>query len=223
MEIYSLTDDVYTFPNPRFACDEGILAYGGDLTPTRLISAYANGIFPWYNSDEPILWWSPNPRLIMELEEFKVSKSLLKVIKSNKFEIRFNTNFTQVMIECKNIYRPKQDGTWLQDELIDAYTTLHNLGYAHSFESYYNGELVGGGYGLSIGDMFCGESMFAKKSDASKVALYYLVQRLKEKGFSLLDCQTPTEHLQSLGAKCISRDDFLDRLSHSIQNFPSFN
>ncbi|MFV0563013.1 leucyl/phenylalanyl-tRNA--protein transferase [Malaciobacter mytili] len=223
MEIYSLTDDVYTFPNPRFACDEGILAYGGDLTPTRLISAYANGIFPWYNSDEPILWWSPNPRLIMELEEFKVSKSLLKVIKSNKFEIRFNTNFTQVMIECKNIYRPKQDGTWLQDELIDAYTTLHNLGYAHSFESYYNGELVGGGYGLSIGDIFCGESMFAKKSDASKVALYYLVQRLKEKGFSLLDCQTPTEHLQSLGAKCISRDDFLDKLSHAIQNFPSFN
>ncbi len=223
MEIYPLTDDVYTFPNPRFACDEGILAYGGDLTPTRLISAYANGIFPWYNSDEPILWWSPNPRLIMELEEFKVSKSLLKTIKSNKFEVRFNTNFTQVMHECKNIYRSTQDGTWLQDELIDAYTTLHNLGYAHSFESYYNNELVGGGYGLAIGDMFCGESMFAKKSDASKVALYYLVQRLKQKGFSLLDCQTPTSHLQSLGAKCISRDEFLNRLSCSIQNFPSFN
>ncbi|RXJ99570.1 leucyl/phenylalanyl-tRNA--protein transferase [Arcobacter sp. CECT 8986] len=222
MQIPPLTDDVYTFPNPRLACDEGILAYGGDLTPARLISAYANGIFPWYNEDEPILWWSPNPRLIMELDEFKLSKSLAKVIKKEKFEIKFDTNFTQVMIECKNMFRPDQDGTWLQDELIEAYTNLHNLGYAHSFESYYDGKLVGGGYGLVIGDMFCGESMFAKKSDASKVALYHLVQRLKKNGFSLLDCQTPTNHLQSLGAKCITRDEFLDRLSVSIENFPTF-
>ncbi|WP_309109272.1 leucyl/phenylalanyl-tRNA--protein transferase [Arcobacter sp. CECT 8985] len=222
MQIPPLTDDVYTFPNPRYACDEGILAYGGDLTPARLISAYANGIFPWYNEDEPILWWSPNPRLIMELDEFKVSKNLAKTIRKNKFEVKFDTNFTQVMIECKNIYRPDQDGTWLQDELIEAYTNLHNLGYAHSFESYHDGELVGGGYGLVIGDMFCGESMFAKKSDASKVALYHLVQRLKQNNFSLLDCQTPTNHLQSLGAKCISRDEFLDRLSKAIENFPKF-
>lgn len=120
------------------------------------------------------------------------------------------------------MFRPDQDGTWLQDELIEAYTNLHNLGYAHSFESYYDGQLVGGGYGLVIGDMFCGESMFAKKSDASKVALYYLVQRLKKNGFSLLDCQTPTNHLQSLGAKCISRDEFLNRLSIAIENFPKF-
>ncbi|RXJ95572.1 leucyl/phenylalanyl-tRNA--protein transferase [Malaciobacter molluscorum] len=222
MQIPPLTDDVYTFPNPRLACNEGILAYGGDLTPARLISAYANGIFPWYNEDEPILWWSPNPRLVMELDEFKLSKSLAKIIKKEKFEIKFDTNFTQVMIECKNMFRPDQDGTWLQDELIEAYTNLHNLGYAHSFESYYDGQLVGGGYGLVIGDMFCGESMFAKKSDASKVALYYLVQRLKKNGFSLLDCQTPTNHLQSLGAKCISRDEFLDRLSRAIENFPKF-
>ncbi|XKG51359.1 leucyl/phenylalanyl-tRNA--protein transferase [Malaciobacter canalis] len=217
-----LTDDIYTFPNPRLACNEGILAYGGDLSAKRLISAYANGIFPWYNEDEPILWWSPNPRLIMELDEFKVSKSLTKTIKKDKFEVKFDENFTQVMIECKNIFRPTQDGTWLQDELIQAYTHLHEIGYAHSFESYYEGELVGGGYGLVIGDMFCGESMFAKKSDASKVALYHLVQRLKQKGFSLLDCQTPTEHLQSLGAKCISRDEFLDKLAKSIENFPKF-
>jgi leucyl/phenylalanyl-tRNA--protein transferase len=222
VRISPLTDDIYTFPNPRLACNEGILAYGGDLSAKRLISAYANGIFPWYNEDEPILWWSPNPRLIMELDEFKVSKSLAKTIKKEKFEVKFDENFTQVMIECKNIFRPTQDGTWLQDELIQAYTHLHEIGYAHSFESYYEGELVGGGYGLVIGDMFCGESMFAKKSDASKVALYHLVQRLKQKGFSLLDCQTPTEHLQSLGAKCISRDEFLDKLAKSIENFPKF-
>lgn len=222
MQIFPLTDDVYTFPNPRLACDEGVLAYGGDLSAKRLITAYAHGIFPWYNPDEPILWWSPNPRLVMELDDFKLSKSLAKTIKKDKFEVKFDENFTQVMIECKNIYRPEQDGTWLQDELIQAYTNLHKLGYAHSFESYYEGELVGGGYGLCIGDMFCGESMFAKKSDASKVALYYLVQRLKQKGFSLLDCQTPTNHLQSLGAKCISRDEFLDRLKVSIENFPQF-
>ncbi len=222
MRIFPLTDDIYTFPNPRLACNEGILAYGGDLSAKRLISAYANGIFPWYNEDEPILWWSPNPRLIMELDEFKVSKSLAKAIKKEKFEVKFDENFTQVMIECKNIFRPTQDGTWLQDELIQAYTHLHEIGYAHSFESYYEGELVGGGYGLVIGDMFCGESMFAKKSDASKVALYHLVQRLKQKGFSLLDCQTPTEHLQSLGAKCISRDEFLDKLAKSIENFTKF-
>lgn len=222
MRIFPLTDDIYTFPNPRLACNEGILAYGGDLSAKRLISAYANGIFPWYNEDEPILWWSPNPRLVMELDEFKVSKSLAKTIKKEKFEVKFDENFTQVMIECKNIFRPTQDGTWLQDELIQAYTHLHEIGYAHSFESYYEGELVGGGYGLVIGDMFCGESMFAKKSDASKVALYHLVQRLKQKGFSLLDCQTPTEHLQSLGAKCISRDEFLDKLAKSIENFPKF-
>ncbi|AXH10458.1 leucyl, phenylalanyl-tRNA-protein transferase [Malaciobacter halophilus] len=222
MQIFPLTDDVYTFPNPRLACDEGVLAYGGDLSAKRLITAYAHGIFPWYNPDEPILWWSPNPRLVMELDDFKLSKSLAKTIKKDTFEVKFDENFTQVMIECKNIYRPEQDGTWLQDELIQAYTNLHKLGYAHSFESYYEGELVGGGYGLCIGDMFCGESMFAKKSDASKVALYYLVQRLKQKGFSLLDCQTPTNHLQSLGAKCISRDEFLDRLKVSIENFPQF-
>lgn len=222
MDIFPLDDNVYSFPNPRFACDEGVLAYGGDLSPTRLITAYAHGIFPWYNSDEPILWWSPNPRLIMELDEFKISKSLQKTLNKNIFEIKFDENFTQTMIECKKIYRPTQDGTWLQDELIEAYTHLHELGYAHSFESYYNGELVGGGYGLAIGDMFCGESMFAKKSDASKVALYYLVQRLKEKGFSLLDCQVPTPHLESLGAKSISRDDFLKRLKKSIENCKKF-
>lgn len=163
MQIFPLTDDVYTFPNPRLACDEGVLAYGGDLSAKRLITAYAHGIFPWYNPDEPILWWSPNPRLVMELDDFKLSKSLAKTIKKDTFEVKFDENFTQVMIECKNIYRPEQDGTWLQDELIQAYTNLHKLGYAHSFESYYEGELVGGGYGLCIGDMFCGESMFAKK------------------------------------------------------------
>ena len=151
--------------------------------------AYTIGIFPWYNEDDPILWWSPNPRYIIELDEFKVSKSLKKTINSNKFEIKFDTNFEEVMVECKKV-RENKEGTWIHQEVIDSYTKIHEMGFAHSFEAYCDGELVGGGYGINIGNIFCGESMFAKQSDASKVALYYLVQRLKEKGFKFIDCSS---------------------------------
>ncbi|XPV69297.1 MAG: leucyl/phenylalanyl-tRNA--protein transferase [Halarcobacter sp.] len=222
MNILPLDKYSYTFPNPLYACDEGLLAYGGDLSPTRLLTAYAKGIFPWYNKEDPILWWSPNPRLILDLDELKVSKSLAKTIKKGIYEIKFDTNFRQVMNECSKIPREGQKGTWILPEVIDAYCTLHEMNFAHSFEAYFEGELVGGGYGINIGDIFCGESMFAKKNDASKVALYYLVQKLKTNGFKLIDCQIPTPHLKSLGAKTISREKFLQLVNSSINNPKEF-
>jgi len=222
LDIYPLDKNSYIFPNPHFASDEGLLAYGGDLTPSRIMTAYSKGIFPWYNEDDPILWWSPNPRLVLELNEFKVSKSLQKIINKEVFEIKFDENFKQIMMECKNINRDNQNKTWIQDELIEAYTNIHDMGFAHSFEAYFNGELVGGGYGINIGNVFCGESMFAKKSNASKVALYFLVQRLKEKGFRLIDCQIPSPHLQSLGAKVMPRNEFLELIKNSVDNYKEF-
>ena len=222
MNIFPLDKNSYIFPDPLYANDKGLLAYGGDLAPSRIIRAYANGIFPWYNEDDPILWWSPNPRLILELDEFKVSKSLKKTINKNIFEIKFDENFKQTMLECKKINRINQNSTWILDEVVEAYYEIHKMGFAHSFEAYFNGELVGGGYGINIGNIFCGESMFSKKTDASKVALYYLVQRLKEKGFSLIDCQIPSSHLKSLGAKTISREKFLKLINISVQNPKDF-
>jgi leucyl/phenylalanyl-tRNA--protein transferase len=217
LSIYS-----HSFPNPLYANDEGLLAYGGDLNPNRILKAYMCGIFPWYNKEDPILWWSPNPRFVLFLEDFKVSKSLKKRIASNFYEVKFNHNFKQTMIECSKIPRAGQKGTWIHEDVIDAYTQLHQMGYAHSFETYYEGELIGGGYGLSIGNMFCGESMFAKKSDASKVALYCLVQRLQQNGFKFIDCQIPTPHLESLGAKSITREEFLNFVSLALENPKEF-
>lgn len=222
MNIYPLDKNSYIFPDPNFANDKGILAYGGDLSPSRIMTAYLNGIFPWYNETDPILWWSPNPRCILDLEDFKISKSLEKKINKKQFEIKFDNNFKQVMQECKNINRDNQKGTWIQDEMIEAYTQIHKMGFAHSFEAYEKNELVGGGYGISIGNIFCGESMFAKKTDASKVALYFLVKRLKEKGFSFIDCQVPTPHLLSLGAKLINRREFLILVKKSRENLKEF-
>lgn len=222
MNIYPLDKNSYIFPDPNFANDKGILAYGGDLSPSRIMTAYLNGIFPWYNETDPILWWSPNPRCILDLEDFKISKSLEKKINKKQFEIKFDNNFKQVMQECKNINRDNQKGTWIQDEMIEAYTQIHKMGFAHSFEAYEKNELVGGGYGVSIGNIFCGESMFAKKTDASKVALYFLVKRLKEKGFSFIDCQVPTPHLLSLGAKLINRREFLILVKKSRENLKEF-
>jgi leucyl/phenylalanyl-tRNA--protein transferase len=178
LEKYSLS-----FPNPLFAGDEGLIAYGGDLSINRVLYAYNRGIFPWYNKGDPILWWSPNPRLILDIDELKISKSLSKTIKKEVFEIKFDTKFREVMIECSQ-NREGQNGSWINEELIDTFCELHKLGYTHSFETYYNDELVGGGYGLVVGNIFCGESMFAKKTDASKVAFFHLVQRLKKNGFS---------------------------------------
>jgi leucyl/phenylalanyl-tRNA--protein transferase len=199
-----------TFPNPNDADENGIVAWGGDLNPSRLICAYQNGIFPWYGKEDPIIWWSTNPRLIMELDDFKLSRSLKKSIK--KFQYKFDTNFIEVMKQCSNVKRKKQDGTWIQNEIIEAYCILHDMGIAHSVESYFDDKLVGGLYGVVIGRVFCGESMFSHVSDASKSAYAILIRHLKLWGYNFIDAQVPTEHLKSMGAKEVSREYFLDRL-----------
>lgn len=198
------------FPDPNDANEDGIVAWGGDLHPYRLLKAYHSGIFPWYSNREPILWWSPNPRLIMELDDFKLTKSLKKNMK--KFTYGINTNFENVIKNCATTQRKDQNGTWIQKEIIDSYLQLHYMGHAHSIESYKDGVLVGGLYGLSIGGVFCGESMFAHYSDASKAAFAYLVEHLIVWGYDFIDCQVPTQHLKSLGAKEICREEFLERL-----------
>lgn len=201
------------FPDPRSAGEEGIVAWGGDLSPSRILLAYRMGIFPWYSEHDPILWWSPDPRLILELDEFILRRSLRQKI--SRFEIRFDSAFSQVIRECSEISRKGQKGSWLVPEMIEAYEILHGMGYAHSVEAYQEGVLVGGLYGVSVGRVFCGESMFAKVSDASKAAFAVLIQHLKEWGYDFVDCQVPTPHLKSLGAKEISRDVFLERLRKS--------
>ncbi len=204
-----LTNNLY-FPHPSTA-SEGIVAYGGDLTASRILLAYSMGIFPWYGINDPIIWWSPDPRLILELDDFKLHKSLRK--KLPHFEIRFDTAFSQVIRECGAMNRRGQRGSWIIPEIIEAYEGLHKMGHAHSIEAYEEGVLVGGLYGISIGNVFCGESMFAKITDASKVAFAVLIERLRGWGYDFIDCQVPTDHLKSLGAKEVSREYFLGRLS----------
>lgn len=201
------------FPHPNDANEDGIVAWGGDLNPSRLMKAYQNGIFPWYSKDEPIIWWSTNPRLIMELDEFKLSKSLKKSMK--KFDYKFDSNFKEVMRSCKDVQRYDQNGTWISNEIIEAYTELNSMGFAHSVESYLDGKLVGGLYGVVVGRVFCGESMFSLVSDASKSAYAILIKHLIHWGYDFIDCQVPTEHLKSLGAKEVTRDYFLNRLQKS--------
>ena len=210
--LYQLNDEDCFFPPANRANPDGLLAFGGDLSPQRLIVAYANGIFPWYSENEPILWWSLDPRLIMRPGEMRISKSLKRTMKSGKFEVRIDTNFREVMLHCADTPRKDQDGTWIMDEMIEAYCHLHELGLAHSFETYQNGELVGGLYGVSIGKVFFGESMFHTVTDASKVAFYHLHRFLEEHDFKLIDCQQETSHLMSLGAYSIPRSEFLDEL-----------
>jgi leucyl/phenylalanyl-tRNA--protein transferase len=200
-----------TFPNPNDANEDGIVAWGGDLSTARLINAYQNGIFPWYGKNDPIIWWSTNPRLIMELDDFKLSRSLKKSMK--KFEYKFDTDFKEVIKECSSIKRENQNGTWIQNEIVEAYCKLHDIGVAHSVESYFEGKLAGGLYGVVVGRVFCGESMFSLISDASKSAYAVLVNHLKFWGYDFIDCQVPTNHLKSLGAKEVSREYFLNRLS----------
>ncbi len=202
------------FPDPSTATKEGIVAYGGDLSPSRLMMAYRNGIFPWFSEGDPILWWSPNPRFILELDEFKISKSLKKSIK--KYEVRFNSAFDEVVKNCSTTPRANQRGTWITASMAEAYSELHSLGHAMSVESYFDGELVGGLYGVVVGQIFCGESMFSHRSDASKVALAKLVEYLKSRDFAFIDAQVYTPHLASLGAKEIDRNIFLERLKSSI-------
>lgn len=187
------------------------MAYGGDLSPSRLMMAYRHGIFPWYSTGDPILWWSPSPRLILEFDDFKLHRSLRKKI--SHFDIRFDSAFSEVIRECSKIPRRQQQGSWIVPEMIEAYEVLHHLGYAHSVEAYQNDVLVGGLYGVSVGKVFCGESMFATVTDASKVAFSVLIEKLKEWGYSFIDCQVPTTHLKSLGAVEVSRELFLEKLT----------
>lgn len=212
--LFQLTNDLI-FPNPEYSEPDGLLAIGGDLSSERLLLAYSNGIFPWPSEGYPLLWWSPNPRLVLFPEKFKLSKSLRKTVKTNKFEVKIDTDFEQIINKCSAITRKGEDGTWITPEMINAYIKLHNEGYAHSIGTYFEGKLVGGLYGISIGNAFFGESMFHSMSDASKVAFYYLVQLSKKFNFQYIDAQTSTNHLLSLGAENISRTDFLKLLIKS--------
>lgn len=208
--IEEIRSNTLHFPDPNNANKDGIVAWGGDLYPYRIINAYQHGIFPWYSNADPILWWSPNPRLIMQLDDFKMSRSLKKSIK--KFEYKIDENFLETILKCASAPRKEQEGTWINRDIIEAYTQLHKMGYAHSVESYQNDILVGGLYGIAIGKVFCGESMFADLTDASKAAYATLVTHLKAWGYSFIDCQVPTNHLKSLGAKEITREEFLYKL-----------
>ncbi|BBL34435.1 leucylphenylalanyl-tRNA--protein transferase [Nitrosomonas stercoris] len=202
------------FPPLEAALNEpnGLLAAGGDLSSERLVSAYRQGIFPWFSQGEIILWWSPNPRMVLFPQELKISRSLRKTLKKNNYEIRADSAFTQVMQACATL-REHQTGTWIHPEMIAAYTALYQLGIAHSIEIWSAGELVGGLYGIAIGKAFFGESMFSRVSDASKIALVYLVEKLLQEGYGLIDCQVKTPHLMSMGAREISRDEFAKLLA----------
>ena len=217
MSIYLLADDVYDFPSANLANQDGLLAIGGDLSPERLIIAYSSGIFPWFNEGEPILWWSLDPRMVMKPTEMKVTSSLKKVIDSNRYSCSFDTNFDKVIEMCASVERKDQEGTWISEEMIAAYKELHRIGFAHSVETYYDNELVGGLYGVSIGSIFCGESMFHTKTDASKVALYHLCDFLTRNNFDLIDVQQDTPHFRRMGAYTIPRKDFLRLLKGYVK------
>ncbi len=209
MPIYELNDS-YVFPNPEEATEEGIIAFGGDLSVGRLVEAYRSGIFPWYEDESPgILWWSPDPRMILYPDDFKVAKSLRQTIRRHTFELRIDTAFSSVIEACSTVPREDQDGTWITDEMKAAYIQLFEEGIAHSVECWQDDVLVGGLYGLSLGKLFFGESMFHHVSNASKVAFYYLSRLAKHLNFSFIDCQMHTDHLASLGAKEMSRHDYL--------------
>jgi len=206
------------FPPASTALDtpNGLLAAGADLGPNRLLDAYSHGIFPWFNQGEPILWWSPDPRMVLFPDELKISRSLRKTLRNRRYEVRFDTAFRQVMSGCASA-RAGQGGTWISPAMIDAYTRLHELGFAHSAETWIDGELAGGLYGVAIGRMFYGESMFTRVTDASKIAFVHLVWQLRRWGFGMIDCQMRTAHLASFGAREIPRADFLERLRELIE------
>jgi leucyl/phenylalanyl-tRNA--protein transferase len=214
------TPDIDYFPPVELALREpnGLLAIGGDLTPQRLLAAYRCGIFPWFSPDDPILWWSPDPRMILVPCELRISHSLAKSLRKNTFEVRTNTDFEQTVRACA-APRAGAGGTWIVEDMITAYCELHRLGYAHSVETWQEGKLVGGLYGVALGRMFFGESMFSRKSDASKVALAHLSRQLARWNFGMIDCQMHTSHLASLGAREITRTDFVEKVT-ALVNCP---
>ena len=215
MPVYALTDAL-VFPPPEHADRSGLLAVGGDLSPERLILAYSEGIFPWYNEGQPMLWHSPDPRMVLWAPDLHVPRSLKKVIRQQRFELRMDTAFEEVIWKCADAKRADHDGTWITDEMLNAYVRLHALGLAHSVEAYQEGKLVGGLYGVSLGTAFFGESMFAAVNDASKVAFVSLIERLQEWGMNLIDCQVHTDHLERFGAVLWKRSGFLEALDKAM-------
>ena len=215
MPVFRLTKELI-FPNPELSEEDGLLAVGGDLSEDRILLAYSMGIFPWYSDGPPVLWWSPDPRLVLIPAELKISRSLRQVINKGLFTIKMDTAFAEVIRNCAVIRREGQQGTWITEEMIRAYIRLHHAGYAHSIESWQDGELVGGLYGIALGKAFFGESMFAKKSSASKIALVALAEYLRALDYSFIDCQVTTEHLKSLGAREVPRREFLRMLKEAL-------
>ncbi|WPR71840.1 leucyl/phenylalanyl-tRNA--protein transferase [Flavobacterium sp. NG2] len=204
------------FPPVSQANYDGIVAIGGDLSAERLQLAYRSGIFPWFEDGDPIIWWSPNPRMVLFLDELKVTKSMRNILNRNIFKVTFNQEFRAVISNCQKVKRSGQNGTWITNDMIDAYCNLHELGIAKSVEVWQNDELVGGLYGVDMGHIFCGESMFSKVSNASKVAFITLVEKLRNENYKLLDCQVYNEHLESLGCREIEREAFIEILRSDI-------
>jgi len=211
-----LHEDNFYFPPVEEADEEGLLLIGGAVTPTRVLEAYAKGIFPWYNDDSLPLWWTPDPRFVLFPDELHVSRSMQKLLAKNVFTFRTNTAFEQVINACAEVERKDQDGTWITEEMKAVYVQLHQDGYAHSAETWTGDELVGGMYGIRLGKVFFGESMFSKTSNASKFAFINYVSQLKEDGVSLIDCQVHTEHVETLGARLIERKKYLQLLKELI-------
>jgi len=211
-----------TFPDPRHAPDEGLLAYGGDLSSHRLLFGYKKGIFPWYAEGDPILWWSPNPRLLLYPDKFKLRKSFRRVLRSGKFTVTFDKHFDEVISHCATVHREGQEASWIVPEIVEAYTKLHEEGFGHSVEVYLDGKLVGGLYGIAFGKAFFGESMFSLAPDASKVAFKALSDVLGSRGYDFIDCQMKTDHMIGLGAEVIERDIFLDALEIAIEKPTDF-
>lgn len=215
MTVFYLGKDP-VFPPAEYSDPDGILAVGGDLSPERLLEAYTHGIFPWYSSETPIIWWSPDPRFVIYPGEVKISKSMRQILRRKIFEIRFDTSFRDVITACSG-KRKHEKGTWITSEMIEAYVVLHEMGYAHSIEAWKDGKLTGGLYGVSLGGMFFGESMFSRESNASKAAFIVLAENLHRLGFDLVDSQVHTDHMESLGAVYMERDSFLKLVERSVK------
>lgn len=220
MPIYILSDDL-VFP-PADRAEEGIVAIGGDLSADRLLLAYRSGIFPWFSKGEPIVWWSPDPRFVLFPAELKVSRSMAQLLRNRRFQVTFDCDFRHTITECARRPRPGQPGTWITPGMLEAYTELHRLGHAHSVEIWREGRQVGGLYGVALGRVFFGESMFFKESNASKFGFIILVRELERRGFLVIDCQVETAHLESLGARHIPRRDFLElvRRGVALEGYP---
>lgn len=219
MSMFILAPDHFSFPPVELASPEGLLAIGGDLQAERLLEAYRHGIFPWYNDDQPILWWSPDPRATLFPDQMHISKSLRKTLRKQQYNVTFDCTFREVIAACASP-RPNQEqaGTWILDEMIEAYCQLYRRGYAHSVEVWDQDQLVGGLYGVALGRAFFGESMFSRRTDASKIALVYLAHQLHQWQFELIDCQVSSDHISSLGAKDIRRDEFMSLLNKALSH-----